>query len=98
MELVVSFLCQLCVDPARNVQLRIQCARSVTLCTFLCLEQSASIFASVAALRSIWFTAKSSTASVKLFCAALSGWSLLIHKVRIKCSKEKRTVLIVDGN
>lgn len=87
MEPVVNFLCQLSLDPARNVQLRSHCARSVALCTFLCLEQPASILASVAVLRSMWFTAKSSATSVKLFCAALSGWSLLIHQVRIKCSK-----------
>ncbi|KAM3726191.1 Interferon-related developmental regulator [Dirofilaria immitis] len=79
-EPVVRFLCQLCVDPARNVQLRSQCARSVALCTFLCFEQPALILASVAALRSAWFTEKSNAASVKLFCTALSGWSLLIHR------------------
>ncbi|CAG9534157.1 unnamed protein product [Cercopithifilaria johnstoni] len=80
MESIVSFLCQICTDPTRNVQLRSQCARSTALCTFLCLEQPATILASVAALRSIWFTVKSSAVSVKLFCVALSGWSLLIHK------------------
>lgn len=84
MEPVVSLLCQLCSDPARNIQLRSHCARSVALCTFLCLEQPTSILASVATLRSIWVTAKSNAASVGLFCAALSGWSLLIHQVRIR--------------
>ncbi|KAL3982227.1 Interferon-related developmental regulator (IFRD) family protein [Acanthocheilonema viteae] len=80
MEPVVSFLCQLSIDPARNVYLRRQCARSVALCTFLYLEQPTSILASIVTLRSIWFTAKSSAVSLNLFCAALSGWSLLIHR------------------
>uniref|UniRef100_A0A915PX93 Interferon-related developmental regulator N-terminal domain-containing protein n=1 Tax=Setaria digitata TaxID=48799 RepID=A0A915PX93_9BILA len=80
-EPIISFLCQLCTDPSRSLQLRSQCARSVALCTFLSLEQSASILASVAALRSIWFGTKSSDASAKLFTIALLGWSLLVHQV-----------------
>ncbi|VDK81141.1 unnamed protein product [Litomosoides sigmodontis] len=80
MEAVVSFLCQVCTDPARNIQLRSQCALSAALCALLCFEQPASILASIATLRRIWFTTKSNASSVKLFCAALSGWSLLIHQ------------------
>lgn len=92
MEAVVSFLCEVCTDPARNVQLRSQCASSAALCTLLCFEQPASILASIATLRSIWFTAKSNAAFVKLFCAALSGWCLLIDQVRIKGLKRKRII------
>ncbi|VBB26767.1 unnamed protein product [Acanthocheilonema viteae] len=98
MEPVVSFLCQLSIDPARNVYLRRQCARSVALCTFLYLEQPTSILASIVTLRSIWFTAKSSAVSLNLFCAALSGWSLLIHRVRIFKEKQTTTSLFIGGS
>ncbi|KAK6110526.1 Interferon-related developmental regulator (IFRD) family protein [Brugia pahangi] len=102
MEPVVSLLCQLCSDPARNIQLRSHCARSVALCTFLCLEQPTSILSSVATLRSIWVTAKSSAASVELFCAALSGWSLLIHQggpeaLRLALLDEPKLSTFLDG-
>uniref|UniRef100_A0AAF5PH92 Interferon-related developmental regulator N-terminal domain-containing protein n=1 Tax=Wuchereria bancrofti TaxID=6293 RepID=A0AAF5PH92_WUCBA len=102
MEPVVSLLCQLCTDPARNIQLRSHCACSVALCTFLCLEQPTSILASIATLRSIWVTAKSSAASVELFCAALSGWSLLIHQggreaLRVALLDEPKLSTFLDG-
>ncbi|VDP11756.1 unnamed protein product [Onchocerca flexuosa] len=102
MEPVVSFLCQLSIDPSRNIQLRSHCARSVALCTILCLEQPALILASVAALRSIWFAEKSNAASVKLFCVALSGWSLLIHHggqeaLRVALSDEPKLSTFLDG-
>uniref|UniRef100_A0A1I7VDR6 IFRD domain-containing protein n=1 Tax=Loa loa TaxID=7209 RepID=A0A1I7VDR6_LOALO len=101
-EPVVSFLCQLCIDPARNIRLRSQCARSVALCTFLCVEQPTSVLATADTLRSIWFTAKSSAASVKLFCAALSGWSLLIHQrgreaLRAALLDEPKLSTFLDG-
>ncbi|VDN05399.1 unnamed protein product [Thelazia callipaeda] len=79
-ETIVSLLCQLCTDPGRNVQLRIECALSFALCTLLSLQHASSLSRCISALRSIWFNTKMNTSSVKLFCAALSGWTLLVFQ------------------
>ncbi|VDM38686.1 unnamed protein product [Toxocara canis] len=80
MEPVANILRQTCTDGSRVERLRAQCASSLALCTYLCIEQPASLSQSASALRSVWMTTKSNVVSTALFSAAVSGWSLLIDQ------------------
>uniref|UniRef100_A0A914ZHN1 Interferon-related developmental regulator 1 n=1 Tax=Parascaris univalens TaxID=6257 RepID=A0A914ZHN1_PARUN len=79
-EPVVTILRQMCTDTSRVERLRAQFAHSLALCTYLCVEQPASLSLSASALRTVWTTTKCSAASTALFSAAVAGWSLLIHQ------------------
>ncbi|VDN32345.1 unnamed protein product [Gongylonema pulchrum] len=84
LEALVDRMCYLCMDRAGSVAMRVNCARSLALCSFFGIAHFSPVLSSVEALRSVWFDTKTSTYSSELFCAAVSGWALLVHQVKIQ--------------
>ncbi|VDK55600.1 unnamed protein product [Anisakis simplex] len=79
-EPIINILVQISTDSSRCEKIRVQCLNTLSICTYLCVEQASTLSTCANSLRSVWITTKANSISTSVFSAALAGWSLLINQ------------------